>query len=399
MEGLPEEARKLRESGALGRSHLLIELFDFLVAHSQENRRIKEHEIAQQVFGRTSDFEPGQDALVRVQMHRLRSKLDAYYAGHSGKRLNIPKGDYRLVLEDQAAAEGDASDLPAVEPAKSRRGWQAAAIILALACIVLGTLLLRQLHAPADPNLASPLWRDMRPESRTTLIVVGDRLLYGERGTNGTTRFVEDPRISSLDALNEQRLRDPAVASRYAGVVAHRVPPGVAAALRFILPVLQNSGRRLRILPISQITADMIRTADVVYVGSISDLGLLTDPALAGSQLRKRPEFARALQLLQSGDPVGESSDVSYLSTFSGPSENSFMIIAGGSDAGIVQAAELATSPALVSKVHAAARRKRAFEALFEVSSLDNLNVGSRLVGAGPLDDANIWRGGGQPLR
>lgn len=42
---------------------------------------VKEYQIATEVFGRPSDFDPHLDATVRVRAGRLRSKLAEYYAG------------------------------------------------------------------------------------------------------------------------------------------------------------------------------------------------------------------------------------------------------------------------------------------------------------------------------
>ena len=94
MDGIEPEARRLLASGILGRSPQLVELFEYLVQASTRDRSPKEAEIAQDVFGRDSAFEPGQDALVRVHVHRLRTKLERFYADQPSPalRLTIPKG-------------------------------------------------------------------------------------------------------------------------------------------------------------------------------------------------------------------------------------------------------------------------------------------------------------------
>src|SRR6185437_11560934 len=101
-------AQRLRARQALGRSDGLNRLFDYLAERGAEGARPKEFEVAAAVFGRTSAFDGSQDASVRVAVHRLRRKLDEFYAGPGRDepvRLCIPKGEYRMVAEPRADAE------------------------------------------------------------------------------------------------------------------------------------------------------------------------------------------------------------------------------------------------------------------------------------------------------
>jgi hypothetical protein len=58
---------------------------------------IKEYNIATDVFGRPADFDQGSDAIVRVEMHRLRKKLKEFYAGEGAQQtleIVIQSGHY-----------------------------------------------------------------------------------------------------------------------------------------------------------------------------------------------------------------------------------------------------------------------------------------------------------------
>lgn len=58
---------------------------------------IKEYEIAIEVLGRSADFDPRLDTTVRAQAHRLREKLEEYYASEGADddvRIELPKGHY-----------------------------------------------------------------------------------------------------------------------------------------------------------------------------------------------------------------------------------------------------------------------------------------------------------------
>jgi Tol biopolymer transport system component len=59
--------------------------------------QIKESTVAVEVFGRTPDYNPRTDPIVRVHAKRLREKLDVYYTAqgtHDPIRITIPKGGY-----------------------------------------------------------------------------------------------------------------------------------------------------------------------------------------------------------------------------------------------------------------------------------------------------------------
>ncbi len=80
---LNHQIQKLVGSETLKGSDSLCRLLRYLADQSFEHPggSIKEYQIATEVFGRASDFDPRLDSTVRVQTGRLRSKLAEYYAG------------------------------------------------------------------------------------------------------------------------------------------------------------------------------------------------------------------------------------------------------------------------------------------------------------------------------
>ncbi|MEN0000160.1 MAG: hypothetical protein AAF940_04695 [Pseudomonadota bacterium] len=58
---------------------------------------LKGYTIAQDVFGKSDDFDPAMDAVVRVQAGRLRDQLASYYSGEGADNpieITIPRGTY-----------------------------------------------------------------------------------------------------------------------------------------------------------------------------------------------------------------------------------------------------------------------------------------------------------------
>jgi len=76
---------------------------DFIVQESLAGRsnRIKGTVIAVEVYGRTADFDPQSDPIVRVEARKLRRDLEHYYltAGvNDALRIDVPKGGYVPVI-------------------------------------------------------------------------------------------------------------------------------------------------------------------------------------------------------------------------------------------------------------------------------------------------------------
>jgi hypothetical protein len=85
------------------KSPSLNHLLEYLVRKAVEgkNEEIKESIIAIDVFGRSYEFDGRLDNIVRVQAHRLRKILDAYYASegsHDRFVISIPKGGYLATI-------------------------------------------------------------------------------------------------------------------------------------------------------------------------------------------------------------------------------------------------------------------------------------------------------------
>lgn len=98
-----EQLNKLLRSRVLTGSDSLKSFLRFVVEKAAENpeNQLKEYVIATEFFGRSQDYNPRIDSIVRVQAGRLRTKLSEYYAneGKADKILiGLPKGHYTPVF-------------------------------------------------------------------------------------------------------------------------------------------------------------------------------------------------------------------------------------------------------------------------------------------------------------
>ena len=403
------EASRFRES--LGRSGPLVSLFDFLVDRATDDRIPKEIEIAHEVFGRSTNFETAQDASVRVYIHRLRRKLDEFYAGSTGPRLLIPRGEYRLSLSEGETPPSPDEDEPREAPPprfyRKRLFWMIAALLLALN---VAALLAIARSRPVNPDRAlmdTVLWKPLAQSRRLTFVVLGDYYIFGEAPDEvQVKRLVREFSINSREDLDQYLMSHPEDAARFVDVDLHYVPTGTAKALSDLLPLVNATanmpGTRARVLTTSDLTPYILKGANIVYVGYLSGLGILRDPLFdvsgfsVGSSYDELIDRASGKKYSSDWAEVTDNRtphhDYGYLASFPGPSGNRVLIVAGTRDAAVMQAAEVAADKTQLEQLGSKAGDRGAFEALYEVRTLGNLNLGARLILARPLRLNGAWR-------
>lgn len=98
---IEQHLNKVLASAAFIKAGRVADLLQYLVKLKlgDESKDPTQYDIAIDVFGRTADFDPGEDAIVRVEAGRLRTKLYEYYArfGQSDAlRFELPKGGFAI---------------------------------------------------------------------------------------------------------------------------------------------------------------------------------------------------------------------------------------------------------------------------------------------------------------
>jgi len=417
-EALRAHAERIKTSGVLGRSPLMQRLFDFLLECSIAGKAPKEIEVAVDAFGKGAEFDVSQDAMVRVYIHKLRRKLEEFYAGPGAGepvRLSISKGEYRFVVEAAAvpAAEEDLPELANVPPPPARRRWLLPVLAgsAVLNIIVLAAIFLRP-TAPSDDFREvreNPVWSPLLKDDRLIFVVVGDYYIFGETDDSmEVKRLVREFDINSPQDLENHTKLNPDLADRYMDMELAYLPTASAYALRDVMPVLAPANKRVRVVTMSQLNPAVIKSSDIVYVGYLSGLGMLADYVFAGSRLSVGESFDELvdrntkqhyISQAQGASIRGERKfhDYGYFATFAGPSGNRIVVIAGTRDVAAMHMAETLTSPDALGALTAQAGKMPGFEALYEVYGMDKLNLDGKLLLTSPLDSNTIWTGGPEP--
>jgi hypothetical protein len=375
------EVERVRASGVLGRSGRLRELFDFLAARGPAGVPASQADIAHEVFGQLDAG--ADDATARVYVHRLRKRLEGFYAreGAETGRLVVPAGSYELVLEH-------AEDAAVPTRGKSWQRWALPALLLlALAAtFVLG----RESGSPGGAAEANAIWRPFVESERPIMVAAGDYYIFGEIDPFDPerSRLIRDFAVDSPTDLARAQEADPARYEAAEDMGLSYLPFSSAYALRSLMPVLARHPQPVAVMPASEVTSQTLRDYNVVYVGLVSGMGLLEDVTFRGSGLAVGETYdelvdARSGRRYASGEALSRASteyyrDFGYLARFREPGGGLVAVVAGARDTGLRGLAPLAAGE-LDSRLADAAESEGGFEAVFEITGQQGADLSSRL--------------------
>lgn len=410
------EIGRVRASGVLGQSGRLLELFDFLAARSADGRPPKEAEIALAVFGKTDAETMRDDPVARVYIHRLRKRLDEFYLRNgtpAGGRLDIPKGDYRIVCTRASGAADDgeaamrATDDMVAMPARRRISWGLIAACVAVVAIggniVAWSMLAMRPAVPETRLSDTGVWNAIATSERPLLIVVGDYYMFGEYEDRVVLkRLIRDFAINNKEDLVYAQRGDSARLDKYADVAMQYLPASAAFALADLAPLLRE-GRDVQVTLASELTPDRMKTNDIIYVGLLSGLGPLRDPVFSSSRFALGESYDQIVDrksgrtytseafLAAPGDQMYR--DYGFFSSFAGPTGNRITILSGSRDTAVMGVAEAVTQLDRLARVEQKTPVDGDFEALFEVKGQKHVNLEAQVIASYPLDGAAIWSG------
>src|SRR3984957_11273906 len=279
---LQQAAARIQASGVLGEARLR-NLFDYLASKTLAGESPKEITIAMEVFGKTPDFDVSQDALVRVYIHKLRKALEGFYASdaaaEAGAALHIPRGENRLRGNTRPST------------ALGRKSWVNDRRLQLLSAAAIGMVMLGIGIALVWPQTelqhvrANPIWSGILNDDRPIMIVLGDYYLIGETDDSmEVKRLVREYSVNSASDLENYVTQHPEVADRYMNVGLRYLPVSAAYALRDVMAVLAPANRRIIVTKMSDVEANSFKSADIVYIGYLSGMGMLQDMVMTGSR-------------------------------------------------------------------------------------------------------------------
>ncbi len=360
-EQLLEQINRLVGSHALHGSESLCKLLRYLAKHAVDHpgTPIKEFQIATEVFGRSPDFDPQLDSMVRVQAGRLRSKLTEYY-GADGLEdpilVELPKGTYVLSFHHRSpsstkSSAGGSSEVVTKESLEksTERRWGteviSLSIFLAAAITVIVWLLATRTSAPIGlasesepvPAAFRVFWRGFASGPEVPWVVFSNAAFVGRPETGMRYR---DPK----------RDADSPILDHYTGV-------GEVLAVHEIDRVFGQLHRQIRLKRGSLFSLDDAKNNNLIFLGSPSEnLSLLeiqgtqefvfqrlTSGPRKGDQaiINKHPQPDEAKEFIATPSGLPLTEDYAVLALLKGMNQGqSVLILAGTTTIGTQAAVE-----------------------------------------------------------
>ena len=381
------ELARVRSSGAHAQSGRLRELFDYLAARGPASPPATQADIADSVFGQPDS--EGDDATARVYIHRLRKRLEEFYAaageGADGARLVLPAGTYALRLAGWNADAPGAAE----PPAANRKGW---ALGLAFAAALAATFLLgRALPSDGAPP-ANAFWQPFLESDRPIVVVVGDYYMFGEYYPldPDRSRLIRDFRINSPMDLSGLQEAEPERYGNAEDVGLTYLPFATAYGLREIMPVLAREDREVTVVAASELHAEAIRDANIVYIGLIGAMGLLEDTVFEGSGFVVGESYDELVDTASRRSYTSDEArrlaapvfyrDYGYLARFRTPGGSLVAVVASARETALRGLAPIVAGEELPEQLEQLAEDGEGLEALFQVTGQQGADLSDRLL-------------------
>jgi hypothetical protein len=411
QEPFSQQIDKIIKSHSLRGSESLRKLLQYLAkqALNHPDAPLKEYQIATEVYGRPSDFDPQTDSTIRVQAGRLRLKLAEYYGAEGAADplvVKIPKGSYHLTFEArslppkpidsggqlQTVPPSDARGTVVVEVVPGR--WRISLVLLLVALIA--SLI----------GLGSVLWSRRVPSSAVAKSgvprAVGPLADFWRPFTSGTdapwvifsnAAFVGRPE-TGMRYYNSRQDSKVAVYDHYTGV-------GEVLAIHALDDAFGALGRTILVKRGSLFTLDDVKDNNLIFVGSPSEnLSLLDIPNMEEfvfqrvasgkrqgdlSIVNKHPKPGEANAYLASPSDAALTEDYSVIGLVPGIGSGRYvMILAGTTTFGTQGAVEFVCRQDSVEKllheIPDSGGLAKPFEALVRVKIARGVPVESELV-------------------
>jgi hypothetical protein len=257
--------------------HLLTYLAEMSFAKPGED--VKEYTIGIEACGKPASYDPQKDASVRVQVGRLRQKLEEYYASEGASdqlTMELPKGRFVILFHSRAAAAS-----PKTGPLRRARSaarrlrsiplLTLALVALLVACAVWAAVLsirMREYQAQTETvRQFSDLWAPFFSHSVPTVAVFGSPPFLASPSQAMFVRFYDsknpdDPRSSPHFPDIDAKI------GPLAGPRFDYASMGDAMAVQRLTAFFGSAGIPLKASPAHLVNWDSVRDGNLILIGA-----------------------------------------------------------------------------------------------------------------------------------
>lgn len=361
-----EELQRVLASDSFRSAEALRRLLSYLAeAHlSGTDRQLKEYTIGRDVMGKPDNYDPRVDASVRVQVGKLRQRLERYYsteAPGSPYLLTLPKGHFSLAFDEVAPPPLDEpASLPIAAP--SSGGWKWIALGLAVLVLLLGGILVAlwrngRVVAPlavAAPGEFHEFWQPFVDSRKPAIVVLGSPMFV-----RFNTHYFRSPWANEWkDAEKEVPLAEltALLKSPTPPTPTYRWTPFGEAAAAFRLAVVLGPLKDLVLKRSTVLAWEDVRSSNLIFLGpakfnrQLPDLPIDQDFVIeqgAIRNLKPRPGEAARYQKPSAPDVEDIPEDYAVITRVRGVTGwGEVLVLASTSTEGTWAAAEYLTTPA-----------------------------------------------------
>jgi hypothetical protein len=334
------------------------ELLKYLVERSSKVTSLKETEIACDVFGKDTSFDPSIDSLIRSYISNLRKKLEHYYLTTENKfnyKIEIPRGQYLVKYIKADHGKNSTSKL------KINKSFIYLSIIAVLAILLVWKMFGTNSNTAYTQQdaVVNPVWAEfLEKNSYPTLFILGDYLVMTEKGRPPHRTFLRDPRINSEKDLQNYVIQNQGLYGNYEISENSFVGSGLALSLSNLFQLFGSKSSQVSFRLSSQLKWQDLDNNNIVFIGPFKCLYKL-DTLFSRLNIRYKLNPS-SLSILNSdqkdtmkilGQGVSYKKDFSVISKIMGNKNKSIIFLTGFSELGIINSIKTATEPDLLMKI------------------------------------------------
>jgi len=329
-------------------------LLKYLVEASLHNKDLDEMTIAAEFFGKNSNFDPLEDATIRVYISQIRKKLANYYLtqGKEDKiQIDIPKGHYavRFCAKNERHSDTNKNRL-------TKLIFPVLTLFLSLIIIFLWIKYDRLNKKVEFIPKNNPIWGEYLNDNSPTLVILGDYFFMYEVTDDDKPRFnVRDPLINSLEDFQELYEKNPNEMENLKPLEHTYLRPSVLWGFLEIQPVLRSLKSTFLIKQASEIVWDDISSHNVIFIGTFKQMYILkTFLEKVNAKFSIYPNYLslydkneKVIQQFTSllNPETRQYTDVCLLAKISGPNNNTIMLITGFHEGGVIHGIKAISNP------------------------------------------------------
>jgi hypothetical protein len=337
------------------------ELLKYLVDKSSKVDSLKEAELARELFGKDSTFDPSTDPLIRSYVSNLRKKLEHYYLTTQNLfeyKIEIPKGHYLVKYLPVNPKE---------EIKKTHRfpSLLYIGIIVALLLIIFFREFMNQNSQGSNEKsfAVNPLWTNfLKPDGPPTLIVIGDYLVLSEKNKISGRTFFRMPQINNEKDFNDSLKSNPKKYSNLEIADVSFVGASPALGIAQIIQIFSGSMNKVSVKLSHDLKWDDFDNHNIVFIGTFKNLYKL-DTLFSRTNIRYYLNpLPNSLKVIGKQKEIIQSFDLSWLGgnyqkdysvilRLFNSKNNSILFLTGFSEVGVMDAIKSSIDPNLMTRI------------------------------------------------